>query len=140
MGGMKAYRLLIVLTLANLGLLVLLLVRGRPGEASEPAPVLRGRALEIVDDQGKVRASIKVLPANATVAMPDGTRGYPEIVLLRLVTAEGRPSVKLGATERGGVLALGGESDPTYAQLKGDRGKASLTLVGRDGQFHTIEH
>ncbi len=72
--------------------------------------------------------------------MPDGTRGYPEIVLLRLVTAEGRPSVKLGATERGGVLALGGESDPTYAQLKGDRGKASLTLVGRDGQFHTIEH
>ncbi len=137
---MKPYRLVVLLTLLNLGLLVLLLVRGRPVEAGELPPVLRGRALEIVDDRGKVRASIKVLPANTTVAMPDGTRGYPEIVLLRLVTAEGRPSVKLGATERGGVLVLGGESDPTYAQLKGDRAKASLTLVGKDGQPHTIEH
>ncbi len=137
---MKPYRLVVVLTLLNLGLLVFLLVRERPAEASEPPPVLRGSALEIVDDHGKVRASIKVVPANATVAMPDGTRGYPEIVLLRLVTAEGRPSVKLGATERGGTLVLGGESDPTYAQLKGDRAKASLTLVGKDGRPHTIEH
>ena len=137
---MKAARLVVTLTLLNLGLLVALLARGRPAEAGDAPPVLRGRALEIVDDHGKVRASIQVLPANATVAMPDGTRGYPEIVLLRLVTAEGRPSVKLGATERGGTLVLGGESDPTYAQLKGDRGKASLTLVGKDGQPHTIEH
>ncbi len=137
---MKPYRLVIVLTMVNLGLLVTLLARGRAAEARDAPPVLRGRALEIVDEAGKVRASIQVLPANATVAMPDGTRGYPEIVLLRLVTAEGRPSVKLGATERGGNLVLGGESDPTYAQLEGDRAKAKLTLVGKDGQRHTIEH
>lgn len=135
---MKPHRLVAALTLLNLGLLVFLLARGRATAAGE-LPVLRGRALQIVDDHGKVRASIEVLPANPTVAMPDGTRGYPEIVLLRLVTAEGRPSVKLGATERGGNLVLGGESDPTYAQLKGDRAKASLTLVGKDGQPHTIE-
>ncbi len=134
---MKPYRIVVVLTLLNLALLVFLLVRGMPAQASEAPPV---RALEIVDDHGKVRASIKVLPANATVALPDDTRGYPEIVLLRRVTAEGRPSVKLGATERGGALVLGGESDPTYAQLRGDRAKASLTLVGKDGQPHTIEH
>ncbi len=136
---MKPQRLVVVLTLLNLGLLAVVLARGRPAEARD-APVLRGRALEIVDDHGKVRASIQVLPANATVAMPDGTRGYPETVLLRLVTGEGRPSVKLSATERGGILVLGGESDPTYAQLRGDRAKASLTLVGEDGQPHTIEH
>ncbi len=137
---MKPYRVVVALTLLNLGLLVVLLARGRPAEARDLPPVLRGRALEIVDDHGKVRASLQVLPANPSVAMPDGTRGYPEIVLLRLVTAEGRPSVKLGATERGGNLVLGGESDPTYAQLKGERAKASLTLVGKDGQPHTIEH
>ncbi len=137
---MKPNRLVVVLTVLNLGLLVFLLVRGRHVDAGEMPPVLRGRALEIVDNRGKVRASIQVLPANATVAMPDGGRGYPEIVLLRLVTAEGRPSVKLSATERGGILVLGGESDPTYAQLKGDRATASLTLVGKNGQQHTIEH
>jgi hypothetical protein len=137
---MKSHRLVVVLTLLNLALLVTLLAQGRTAEARAALPVLRGRALEIVDDHGKVRASIQVLPANATVAMPDGTRGYPETVLLRLVTAEGRPAVKLSATERGGILVLGGESDPTYAQLKGDRGNASLTLVGKDGQPHTIEH
>lgn len=137
---MKPHRLVVVLALLNIGLVAAVLARGRRAEASDVAAVLRGRALEIVDDHGKVRATIQVLPANAAAAMPDGTRGYPEIVILRLVTAEGRPSVKLGATERGGNLVLGGESDPTYAQLKGDRGKASLTLVGKDGQPHTIEH
>ena len=137
---MKPYRLVVVLSLVNLGLLVAMLARGSAAAGRDAPPVLRGRALEIVDGHGNVRASIQVLPANAAVEMPDGTRGYPETVLLRLVTAEGRPSVKLSATERGGILVLGGESDPTYAQLKGDRGRASLTLVGKDGQPHTIEH
>ncbi len=137
---MKPQRLVVVLTLLNLGLLVVLLARAMPAEGRDVQPVLRARALEIVDEHGKVRASIQVLPPNATVAMPDGTRGYPETVLLRLVTAEGRPSVKLSATERGGNLVLGGSSDPTYARLEGDRAKASLTLVGKDGQPHTIEY
>src|SRR5690242_18725549 len=106
---MNPYRVAVALTVLNLGILVVLLVRGAGADARDVPPVLRGRALEIVDDGGKIRASIQVLPANATVAMPDGTRGYPETVLLRLVTGEGRPSVKLSATERGGILALGGE-------------------------------
>ena len=38
------------------------LVRPRLAFAQEPAPVLRGRALEIVDDRGKVRAQLSGLP------------------------------------------------------------------------------
>ena len=59
------------------------------------APVLRGRALEIVDDHGRVRASIQVLPAST---QNDGQRS-PETVLLRLITEKGRPSVKIGSSE-----------------------------------------
>ena len=45
----------------------------RPGAAADGvAPVLRGRALEIVDDRGRVRASITVFPADPAVKMPDG--------------------------------------------------------------------
>jgi hypothetical protein len=55
---MKAIqRVLIALTLVNLGLLIFVLVRIQPNAVQGVAPVLRGRALEIVDGQGRVRAS-----------------------------------------------------------------------------------
>ncbi len=136
---MKSQRLLIALTVINLGLLLVLLAHVRPAEAHDVAAVLRGRALEIVDDAGKVRASIKVHPADPTVAMPDGTKGYPETVILRLITQQGRPSVKLSASERGAILVLGGESDPTYAQMKAEGGDPSLTLVDKGGRRQIVK-
>lgn len=66
---MKIPRLLMALTIANLGLLVLLVGRIRSAEADSVEPVLRGRALEIVDDRGRVRASILV---QAPGRMPNG--------------------------------------------------------------------
>lgn len=63
---MKIQRLLIDLTAVNLGLLFLL-AQLRPAETHSVAPVLRGRALEIVDDRGRVRASITVQPADQKV-------------------------------------------------------------------------
>jgi hypothetical protein len=101
---MKTQRLLVALTVLNILLLVFSLGQTRTVVAEGAAPVLRGRALEIVDDRGRVRASITVLPADPTVKMPDGTVGYPETVLLRLITSKGRPKRKdrcLGA--RGGT-------------------------------------
>ena len=79
--------------------------------------MLRGRALEIVDDQGRVRAMIKVFPADPSVKMPDGTTGYPETVLLRLIDSKGAPNVKIAATEDGSAMSLGGESNPTHVQV-----------------------
>src|SRR5712691_7119680 len=114
---MNAQRLLIALTVVNAVLLVLSLAQPRAVVAQGVAPVLRGRTFEIVDDRGRVRASIAVLPADPAVKMPDGSTGYPETVLLRLRTSAGRPNVKLAATEDGAGLVLGGDSDPTYAQL-----------------------
>jgi len=70
---MKTQQLLIALTIVNLGLLVFSLAQPRSAAAQGVVPVLRGRALEIVDDRGRVRASITVFPADPTVKMPDGT-------------------------------------------------------------------
>src|SRR5439155_26199050 len=98
---MTAQRLVVALTGLNIALVAsTFLSRTRPAVArSEVASVLRGRALEIVDDRGRVRASIGVLPADPAFKMPDGTTGYPETVLLRLRSSAGRPNVKLAATE-----------------------------------------
>jgi hypothetical protein len=131
---MKMQRLLVVLTVVNLGLLVLLLGQLRPPEASGVAPVLRGRTLEIVDEQGRVRASIKVQPAGVHEGKP-----YPENVILRLIDPNGRPSVKLGGSERGAGLGLVGETDTTHVILKTEGPSTSLKLTNRDGREKLIE-
>jgi len=135
---MKNQRLLLVITIFNVLLLVFSLGQTRPVVAEGVAPVLRGRALEIVDDRGRVRASITILPADPTFKMPDGTTGYPETVLLRLIDSKGGPNVKLGAIDRGAGLLLGGESDPTHVQILAKGPSTSLKLSNKDGRERLI--
>lgn len=125
---MKATPLLLGLTLVNLGLLAYQVARLPAAAAEEKPPVLRGRALEIVDDQGRLRAQLKVEPANETFAMPDGTKGFPEMVIFRLITADGKPRVKLTTSMQGSGLMLLGDSDTTQSILSADRAKSSLKL------------
>jgi hypothetical protein len=133
---MKNQRLLIALTCANLGLLAFLLSRAR---ADNPGvlPVLRGSALEIVDGRGKVRAELRVFPADPEHKLPEGGP-YPETVLLRLVDPNGRPSVKLATDVRGGGLYLGGAADPTYVRIGAAGSEPELFLQDRDGRQRTI--
>jgi hypothetical protein len=98
---MNWQRFAVILTVLNLVLLMFVLAQVRPVAAQGVVPVLRGHALEIVDDQGRVRAEIKVLPAQPTFKMPDGTTGYPEAVQLRPISSQNSPHVKLVTTEDG---------------------------------------
>jgi hypothetical protein len=136
---MNVARLLVALTALNVVLLVLSFTRLDAVAADDAAQVLRGRALEIVDAHGRVRASISVMPADPSLKMPDGTTGYPETVLLRLITSGGRPNVKLATTEDGAGLGLGGESNPTYVQVLARGGTTSLKLTDRDGREQLIK-
>ena len=133
---MNTQRFLIALTVVNVASLTISLARAG---AEGVAPVLRGRALEIVDDRGRVRASITVFPADPAVKMPDGTTGYPETVLLRLINSKGGPNVKLAASEDGAGLVLGGESNPTHVQVLARGATTSLKLSNKDGQVKLIE-
>jgi len=134
---MKIQRLLIVLTLVNLALLVFTLAQIRPAVAEGVPPVLRGRALEIVDEQGRVRASINVLPAKT---QPNGET-YRETVLLRLITERGRPSVKIGASEQSAGMSLAGPSGTkdTYVILEAKGTASSLRLRNEDGREQIVK-
>ena len=134
---MKTQTLLVALTVANAALLTFSLTQPHRTTAQDVAPVLRGRAFEIVDDQGRVRAEIKVLPAQPTFKMPDGTTGYPETVQLRLFTSKGGPNVKLAATEDGSGLVLSGESG--YVQILTRETNPFVKLVNKDGRQQTIK-
>jgi hypothetical protein len=130
-------RLTITLTFFNLILLAFGLAQLRPAVAQGVAPVLRARALEIVDDQGRVRAEIKVLPAQPTLKMPDGTTGYPETVQLRLISSQNSPHMKLVTTEDGSGLVLGGEKG--YTQLLSRGTDPFIKIVTKDGRERTIK-
>jgi len=139
---MKTHRLLVVLTvltIVNFGMLMFSLSHPRPAAADEVAPVLRGRGLQIVDDQGRVRASITLFPADPKVKMPDGTTGYPETVLLRLINSKGAPNIKIAATEDGATMGLGGETNPTYVQMLARGSTTSLKLTNKDGKEQVIK-
>jgi hypothetical protein len=136
---MKTQRFVIGLTALNLVILMSTLFRAQSAATPEIAPVLRGRALEIVDEQGRVRAMIKIFPPDPTVKMPDGTTGYPETVLLRLIDSKGAPNVKIAATEDGSGVSLGGESNPTHVQILARGTTTSLKLVNKTGQEKMIK-
>jgi hypothetical protein len=133
---MTTQRLSIGLSAFNLGLLLFLLFTYHSARSIEGvAPVLRGRALEIVDDQGKLRASISVLPA--TTFKPTG-KDYPETVIFRLIDAKGRPEVKIGASEEGAGLGFVGRGDETQVKLEAQEGECSLVLVNKEGKRQEV--
>ena len=130
---MKSPRVLTALTVVNLALVLLALTpQLRQAFAGGGAPVLRGSALQIVDDQGRVRASLSVLPAGRSA----GGDAYPETVLLRLITDQGRPSVKISASEPASGLSLAGPTGTksTYVILEAKGDASSLKLRNEDGR------
>jgi hypothetical protein len=141
---MKDGHILTLLTLVNLGILGFLLShQTRIVEAKGALSVLRGSGLEIVDAQGKVRASIQLVPEGPAI-MADGSfakdgKVYPETVRFRLIRADGRPSVKITTSEQGSGLTLGGGIDPTYIVLSADGGDSSFALTNKDGRRQIIK-
>ncbi len=134
---MNASRFLVTLTILNLGVLLLSLSQhAAPVSAQVPATVLRARALEIVDEQGRVRASLSVLPAGTS---PSG-ESHSETVLLRLITEKGRPSIKVGASEQTSGLSVAGPTGTkdTYAILEANSTSALLKLRGENGREQNL--
>jgi hypothetical protein len=129
---MKNDRFLAALTAVNLALFTgIVAEQVSSASAQSTTGVLRGRALEIVDDHGRVRASLNVLPAGKS------SKGdtYAETVLLRLITERGRPSVKIGASEQTAGLSFAGPTGTkdTYVILEARETTTSLKLRNEDG-------
>src|SRR3954462_9870280 len=97
-------QMLAVVTAINLGVFSFKAVPyGQSGSRPAAVPdVIRAHSLEIVDQHGRVRASLSVQPEDPKVLWKG--KPYPETVLLRLISEEGRPNVKLGASKIGAAL------------------------------------
>jgi len=135
---MATQRVLVALTVANLALLLLgVSERLRPAIAQSELPMLRGRGLEIVDKQGRVRASISVLPPGPSQSGVEQS----ETVILRLITERGRPTVKIGSSEPQSGLSFAGPTSTkdTYVILEAKGTSTSLKLRSEDGRERLLE-
>ena len=132
----KLTRLTFLFTLINLGLFGWLVAQSGRVAAQDTVPVLRGRALEIVDEQGRVRASITRYPSSGAT--------FDDVVILRLHDRAGRPTVKLATHETssgatGAGLGLLGDSDSTQAFIGADGPGAKVELKNADGRRHQLQ-
>ena len=138
---MKTERIALALTVINLVILGHSAVRvasAAPQAAPQQEPqVLRGRGLEIVDDRGRRRAQIILMPAST---MPDGTK-YAETVLFRLIDPNGRPGVKIGTSSDGSGISLAGDSehrDWNGVQILAGDSAALVKLTNKDGKQQVL--
>jgi hypothetical protein len=134
----KTTRFLVVLTAVNLLTLAANVLPLRPLAAQSAPGVLRGTALEIVDRQGRPRATISILSANPGVAAEDG-KPFPETVVLRLIDPKYGPVVKLSGSERTAGLGLGGDSQAKYTLLESQPTGSFLKLTDANGREQLIK-
>ena len=137
---MKNSRLVLGLALLNAFLVLVLLAERTPllSAAETGVPVLRGRALEIVDEHGVVRASIKVHGPE----MVNG-RQYAGAVVLVMGGGDprGAPGVKLAASDSGAGLGLSNgrrlpDGRSTGVQLHAEG--ARVILIDDEGHEQTL--
>jgi hypothetical protein len=121
---MKSQRLTIGLTAINFMLFIFLLAQIHGTKAQDVAPVLRGRALEIIDDRGNVRAEI-------SVRGPETVNGkaYPEAVLFRMADQNKRPVVKFTASADGAALGMSDDSGVGRVHLNAKRDTGNFVRV-----------
>jgi hypothetical protein len=130
---MKTQRLALALTAINLVLGVFLASQIYRTEAQEVAPVLRGRALEIVDDHGRIRAQI-------LVHGPETVNGktYPETVLFRMADPKSGPVVKLTASANGSAMGLSDDEDAGISLYARDTG-SFVKVVDKKGHEQILK-
>lgn len=121
---MKIQRIVIALTAANVTLFLVTLAEPRPTGAQATEPVLRARALELVDEHGRTRASLK-LESNGEA-------------VFRLFDQNGTIRVKLGAGEDGSGLLLANDATEPGVHFLAKSTGSSLKLRNKDGRERDI--
>jgi hypothetical protein len=123
-GRMNTLRIAVALGALNLAILVGAAVQTRTAGAQGDEDILRGRALELVDEGGKTRARIDVEPSGE--------------VVFRLLDQEGTIRVKLGAGKEGSGLLLANDATEPGVHILAKATGSSIRVVNKDGRERVI--
>lgn len=123
---MNTNRLAIALTVINLILLIIVIAQSRMIANQTIPEVLRVRAFELVDENGRVRAQLNI----------DETNGE---VIFRLRDKKETIRVKLGASEEGSGLLLINDLTEPGIHLLAKQDDTSLTITNQSGAEEVIK-
>ncbi len=117
---MTIVRVAVGFTAANLAILLAGVAHARASRADGALPVLRGSALELVDERGRMRARLNVEAGGE--------------VVFRLLDGTGTIRVKLGAgTEGSGLLLANDATEPGIHLVAGAEG-SRVRIANKDGR------
>ena len=117
---MNGTRIALAVTTINL-VLVLAAFTQRPETSTD---VLRGSALELVDQEGRIRARLNIEPQGE--------------VVLRLLDERGTIRVKLGAATDGSGLLLANDATEPGIHLLAKASGSSVRVANKDGRERLI--
>jgi hypothetical protein len=121
---MNSLRIAVALGVLNLTILMAAAVQSRTAAALGGEDILRGRALELVDEGGKTRARIDVEPNGE--------------VVFRLLDQQGTIRVKLGAGKEGSGLLLANDATEPGVHILAKATGSSIRVVNKDGRERLI--
>jgi len=122
---MKYQRIAIVFSILNLLLLFFLLAQVPSSAQQDITPVVRTRALELVDERGKMRAQLNMESTGE--------------VVFRLRDANGTIRTKFSADEEGSSLSMMDDRTQATVQVRATKAGASIILIDRDGNKQVIK-
>ncbi len=121
---MNTLRIAVALGALNLAILAGAAVQTRTAGAQGGEDILRGRALELVDEGGRTRARIDVEPSGE--------------VVFRLLDQRGTIRVKLGAGKEGSGLLLANDATEPGVHILAKATGSSIRVVNKDGRERLI--
>lgn len=121
---MKTQVTIISLVALNIVLLVCMAAQPKPDGQQGVQSIVRARAIELVDDKGRIRASLNV-----------ATNGE---AVFRLRDADETIRLKLGASKEGSALLLLDDSTNPGLHVLARHG-TTMTLINPDGRKRVFE-
>lgn len=121
---MRGSRITVLVTALNFILLLVILVNRGSASVQAPESLLRGQALEIVDERGQIRARLNV--------ETDGE------VVFRLLDDRGEIRVKLGADAEGSGLLLANDATEPGVHLLAKAAGSSVKVANKDGRERLV--
>jgi hypothetical protein len=122
---MNTNRLALALTVINLILLIVVIAQSRMIANQTIPDVLRVRAFELVDENGRVRAQLNIDETNSEV-------------IFRLRDEKESIRVKLGASEEGSGLLLINDLTEPGVHLLAKQDDTSVTIIDQSGVEQVI--
>ena len=121
---MEMNRLAVAVTAANLLILLAGVVHARPARPEPAAPVLRGGALELVEERGRLRARLNIESGGE--------------VVFGLLDDRGTIRVKLGAGADGSGLLLANDATEPGIHLVAGATGSRVRIANKDGRERLI--